>query len=200
MPAQLGSRCGIDCAAEPGGQTNDAADRSETSQGLDRHCRAVQQRPELNRQGDQPRIVEGAVINLNGPAGPEPVKVTKVTDTSFSFMSLPGHHEGAGCVIEFSIVSAAASPVPGRLNWELRVEASGPLSGLSVPRTHLRRSDGLADEGTSAALSKDQQALHCTGGFVGASFAGGRKRLLPDGISQLTGRDSQSWIPPVLLR
>lgn len=82
--------------------------------------------------GDQPRIVEGAVINLNGPAGPEPVKVTKVTDTSFSFISLPGHHEGAGRVIEFSIVPAATSPVPGRLNWELRVEASGPLSGLSV--------------------------------------------------------------------
>lgn len=82
--------------------------------------------------GDQPKIVEGAVINLNGPAGPEPVKVTKVTDTSFSFISLPGHHEGAGRVIEFSVVPAAASPVPGRLNWELRVEASGPLSGLSV--------------------------------------------------------------------
>jgi hypothetical protein len=82
--------------------------------------------------GDQPKILEGAVINLNGPAGPEPVKVTKVTDTSFSFISLPGHHEGAGRVIEFSIVPAAASPVPGRLNWELRVEASGPLSGLSV--------------------------------------------------------------------
>jgi hypothetical protein len=82
--------------------------------------------------GDQPKIVEGAVINLDGPAGPEPVKVTRVTDTSFSFISLPGHHEGAGRVIEFSIVPAAASPVPGRLNWELRVEASGPISGLSV--------------------------------------------------------------------
>jgi hypothetical protein len=82
--------------------------------------------------GDQPEIVEGAVINLNGPAGPEPVKVTKVTDTSFSFISLPGHHEGAGRVIEFSIVPAAASPVPGRLDWELRVEASGPLSDLSL--------------------------------------------------------------------
>ena len=82
--------------------------------------------------GDQPKIVEGAVINLNGPAGPEPVKVTIVTATSFSFISLPGHHEGAGRVIEFSIVPAAASAVPGRLNWELRVEASGPLSGISV--------------------------------------------------------------------
>jgi len=82
--------------------------------------------------GDQPKIVEGAVVNLNGPAGPEPVKVTKVTDTSFSFVSLPGHHEGAGRVIEFSIVPAAASPVPGRLNWELRVEASGPVGGLSA--------------------------------------------------------------------
>ncbi len=82
--------------------------------------------------GDQPEIVEGAVVNLNGPAGPEPVKVTKVTDTSFSFISLPGHDEGAGRVIEFSVVPAAASPVPGRLNWELRVEASGPLSDLSL--------------------------------------------------------------------
>jgi EspA-like secreted protein len=82
--------------------------------------------------GDQPKIAQGAVINLNGPAGPEPVKVTKVTDTSFSFVSLPGHHEGAGRVVEFSVVPAAASPVPGRLNWELRVEASGPISGLSV--------------------------------------------------------------------
>jgi hypothetical protein len=82
--------------------------------------------------GDQPKIVEGAVINLNGPAGPEPVKVTIATDTSFSLISLPGHHEGAGRVIEFSIVPAAASAVPGRLNWELRVEASGPLSGISV--------------------------------------------------------------------
>jgi hypothetical protein len=82
--------------------------------------------------GDQPKIVEGAVINLNGPVGPEPVKVTKVTDTSFSFISMPGHHEGAGRVIEFSVVPAAASPVPGRLNWELRVEASGPVSGLSA--------------------------------------------------------------------
>jgi hypothetical protein len=82
--------------------------------------------------GDQPEIVEGAVINLNGPVGPEPVKVTKVTDMSFSFISLPGHDEGAGRVIEFSIVPAAASPVPGRLNWELRVEASGPLSDLSL--------------------------------------------------------------------
>jgi hypothetical protein len=82
--------------------------------------------------GDQPKIVEGAIINLNGPAGPKPVKVTKVTDASFSFISLPGHHEGAGRVIEFSVVPSAASPVPGRLNWELRVEASGPPSGLSL--------------------------------------------------------------------
>jgi len=82
--------------------------------------------------GDQPKIVEGAVINLNGPIGPEPVKVTKVTDTSFSFVSLPGHHEGAGRVIEFSVVPAAASQVPGRLNWELRVEASGPVGGASA--------------------------------------------------------------------
>jgi hypothetical protein len=82
--------------------------------------------------GDQPSIVEGATINLDGPTGPEPVKVTKVTDTGFQFVSLPGHSEGPGRVIEFEIVPAASSPVPGRLNWELRVEASGPVSGISA--------------------------------------------------------------------
>jgi hypothetical protein len=82
--------------------------------------------------GDQPSIVEGATINLDGPTGAEPVKVTRVTDTGFQFVSLPGHSEGPGRVINFEIVPAATSPVPGRLNWELRVEASGPVSGISA--------------------------------------------------------------------
>jgi hypothetical protein len=82
--------------------------------------------------GDKSSIVLGETINLDGPTGPEPVKVTKVTDTGFPFVSLPGHTEGPGRIINFEIVPAAQSPVPGRLNWELRVEASGPLSGLSA--------------------------------------------------------------------
>jgi hypothetical protein len=82
--------------------------------------------------GDKPSIVLGEQINLDGPAGPEPVKVTQATDHGFQFVSLPGHSEGPGRVINFDIVPAAMSPVPGRLNWELRVEASGPVSGVSA--------------------------------------------------------------------
>lgn len=82
--------------------------------------------------GDKPSIVLGETINLDGPTGPEPVKVTQVSDHGFQFVSLPGHSEGPGRVINFDIVPAATSPVPGRLNWELRVEASGPVSGVSA--------------------------------------------------------------------
>lgn len=84
---------------------------------------------------DTGKLVEGATVNLKGPFGEdEPVRVTDVTPNSFSFVSLPGHMEGAGRVIKFSIVPAEASPVPGRTNWELRVEASGPLSkGSFIP-------------------------------------------------------------------
>lgn len=82
---------------------------------------------------DQNRLVEGATVNLKGPLGePEPVRVSSVTPTSFSFVSLPGHAEGAGRVIRFMVVPAPTSPVPGRLNWELRVAASGPISKGSV--------------------------------------------------------------------
>ena len=83
--------------------------------------------------GDKGEIVNGAKISLRGPLGEaEPVEVTSVTPDSFSFMSLPGHKEGAGRVIKFSIVPAAQDPIPGRLSWELRVAASGPLSGMSL--------------------------------------------------------------------
>lgn len=85
--------------------------------------------------GDKGQLVEGADINLKGPLGEdEPVRVTEITPNSFSFVSLPGHMEGPGRVIKFSVVPAEASPVPGRLNWEMRVAASGPLSlGSLVP-------------------------------------------------------------------
>lgn len=88
---------------------------------------------------DADRLVEGAKLNLNGPFGEdEPVQVTSVTPDSFSFVSLPGHNEGAGRIIKFTIVPAAESPVPGRLNWELRVAASGPLSkGSLIPGASL---------------------------------------------------------------
>lgn len=84
---------------------------------------------------DAGELVKGAKINLNGPFGEnEPVQVTDITPDSFSFVSLPGHNEGAGRVIKFSIVPADENPVPGRLNWELRVAASGPLSkGSLIP-------------------------------------------------------------------
>lgn len=88
---------------------------------------------------DTNSLVEGARLNLKGPFGEdEPVQVTSVTPDSFSFISLPGHNEGAGRIIKFTVVPAAESPVPGRLNWELRVAASGPLSKASlVPVTSL---------------------------------------------------------------
>jgi hypothetical protein len=83
--------------------------------------------------GDQPSIVEGETINLRGPLGePEPVKVTSVTDSGFSFVSLPGHTEGGGRTIVFSVVPAQSNPIPNVLNWELRVEAAGPISGMST--------------------------------------------------------------------
>ncbi|BBX05487.1 hypothetical protein [Mycolicibacterium aichiense] len=82
---------------------------------------------------DPADLVEGATINLQGPFGEnEPVKVVSVTPDSFTFVSLPGHNEGAGRTITFSIVQAPASPIPGRLAWELRVAASGPVSDLSL--------------------------------------------------------------------
>lgn len=83
--------------------------------------------------GDTGELVEGAKINLDGPFGEdEPVQVADIAPDSFSLVSLPGHNEGAGRVIKFSIVPAAANPVPGRLNWELRVAASGPVSRVSL--------------------------------------------------------------------
>jgi hypothetical protein len=84
---------------------------------------------------DTGELVKGAKLNLDGPFGEdEPVQVTGIGPDSFSFVSLPGHNEGAGRVIKFSIVPAADNPVPGRLNWELRVAASGPLSkGSLIP-------------------------------------------------------------------
>lgn len=84
---------------------------------------------------DKPSLVNGAVINLKGPLGEdEPVKVTSITPNSFSFVSLPGHGEGAGRVIRFSVVPAQASPIPGKQTWQLQVAASGPLSwGSLVP-------------------------------------------------------------------
>ncbi|MEB3049704.1 hypothetical protein KV112_08140 [Mycolicibacter sp. MYC123] len=84
---------------------------------------------------DKSEIMNGAKINLKGPFGEyEPVQVTSVTPNSFSFVSLPGHSEGAGRVIRFDIVPAPASPIPGQLNWELQVAASGPLSkGSLIP-------------------------------------------------------------------
>ncbi|WP_149441032.1 hypothetical protein [Mycolicibacterium sp. P1-5] len=82
---------------------------------------------------DQSVLVEGATINLKGPFGEnEPVKVVSVTGDSFTFVSLPGHNEGAGRTITFSIVRSQVNPIPGRLDWELRVAASGPLSDLSL--------------------------------------------------------------------
>ncbi|WP_396929691.1 hypothetical protein [Mycolicibacterium sp.] len=82
---------------------------------------------------DQAELVEGATLNLKGPFGEnEPVKVVSVTPDSFTFVSLPGHNEGAGRTITFNIVQAPASPIPGRLNWELRVAASGPVSDVSL--------------------------------------------------------------------
>lgn len=89
--------------------------------------------------GDTGELVKGAKINLKGPLGEnEPVQVTNIAPDSFSFVSLPGHNEGAGRVIKFAIVPAAENPVPGRLNWELRVAASGPLSkGSLVPGASL---------------------------------------------------------------
>ncbi|GAY14068.1 WXG100 family type VII secretion target [Mycobacterium sp. shizuoka-1] len=84
---------------------------------------------------DQGELTTGAVLNLKGPLGEaEPVKVTSITPDSFSFISLPGHNEGAGRTITFSIVPSKDNPVPGRLSWELRVAAGGPLSkGSLVP-------------------------------------------------------------------
>lgn len=89
--------------------------------------------------GDQSQLVEGATINLKGPAGEdEPVRVTSMSPTGFSFVSLPGHSEGAGRVIKFGISPSGSSPIPGRLNWQLDVAASGPLSkGSFVPGASL---------------------------------------------------------------
>ena len=82
---------------------------------------------------DAGELVTGVKINLEGPFGEnEPVQVTAIAADSFSFVSHPGHNEGAGRVIKFSIVPAADNPVPGRLNWELRVAVSGPLSRGSL--------------------------------------------------------------------
>jgi hypothetical protein len=85
---------------------------------------------------DEGELVNGATVNLKGPFGEnEPVKVTSLTPDSFSFVSLPGHNEGSGRAITFSIVPSSDNPVPGRLNWDLRVAASGPLSkGSLIPR------------------------------------------------------------------
>jgi hypothetical protein len=84
---------------------------------------------------DEGEFVNGATIDLKGPFGEnEPVKVASLTPDSFSFISLPGHNEGAGRTITFSIVPSDDNPIPGRLNWELRVAASGPLAkGSLVP-------------------------------------------------------------------
>lgn len=89
--------------------------------------------------GDQSQLVEGATVNLKGPLGEnEPVRVTSMSPNSFSFVSLPGHSEGAGRVIKFSISPSGSSPIPGRLNWQLDVAASGPLSkGSLVPGASL---------------------------------------------------------------
>jgi hypothetical protein len=82
--------------------------------------------------GDKPSIVEGETINLKGPLGEkEPVKVVAVNENGFSFESLPGHSEGAGRTIVFRIVPSD-SQIPGKLNWELRVEAAGHLSKVSL--------------------------------------------------------------------
>lgn len=84
---------------------------------------------------DTGELVNGATVNLTGRLGEnEPVQVTGLTPDSFSFVSLPGHNEGAGRTIAFSVVPSTRSPLPGRLSWELRVAASGPLSkGSLIP-------------------------------------------------------------------
>ncbi len=84
---------------------------------------------------DKGELINGATVNLRGPFGEnEPVRVSGITPDSFSFVSLPGHNEGAGRTITFNIVPSSENPIPGRLNWELRVAASGPLSkGSLVP-------------------------------------------------------------------
>jgi hypothetical protein len=89
----------------------------------------------LTFTADTGELVKGATMNLEGPFGEnEPVQVAAIAPDSLSFVSLPGHNEGAGRVITFSIVPAIDNPVPGRLNWELRVAASGPLSrGSLIP-------------------------------------------------------------------
>ena len=56
--------------------------------------------------GNEPKIVEEVVDDLDVRLRPEPDKVSIITDASFSFISLPGHREGAGRVIKFSIVPA----------------------------------------------------------------------------------------------
>ncbi len=80
-------------------------------------------------------LTVGATLNLTGPFGEsEPVRVSDIGANSFSLVSLPGHAEGAGRVIKFTVSPAAQSPIGGQLTWELGVEASGPLSkGSLVP-------------------------------------------------------------------
>lgn len=68
----------------------------------------------------------GQVCSLQGPNGNNPIKVVAIGPTSFSFLSLPGHAEGAGRTIVFSFI-VQTSPINTQRLF-LDVHASGPWS------------------------------------------------------------------------
>ena len=80
-----------------------------------------------------PRIRLGAKINLMntiGPSnlglGPDPVEVIAVTPTSFTFLTLAGHHRGTGQTIQFDTRSGSG---------HLRLLQSGTFNSLD-PRQY----------------------------------------------------------------
>jgi hypothetical protein len=74
-------------------------------------------------------LTPGAVATLGGrgaPVPPSPVKVVAVGDNGFELVSLPGHPEGAGRLISFTIQQGQGGLV-------LDVSAGGPVSWFTLP-------------------------------------------------------------------
>ncbi|WP_376096449.1 hypothetical protein ACE7GA_04895 [Roseomonas sp. CCTCC AB2023176] len=106
------------------------------------------------------RITVGAKIDLMntiGPGnlglGPDPVEVTAVTSTSFTFLTLAGHHRGVGQTIRFDTSSSGG---------HLRLSQSGTFNSFD-PRQY------AYNTGAAGAWALQAHNLRVAVGTVGHS-------------------------------
>ncbi len=87
------------------------------------------------------KLTVNKVCNLQGPNGNNPIRVESIDKTSFTFVSLPGHFEGAGRRITFSFIE---NNYTHRLY--LYVDSRGPRTAGAVSTWASGTAHGIWDE------------------------------------------------------